>query len=909
MAKVSNQDIYNQDDNLSMEDYLLGTNTNTINKKTQTYSLGSIFSLFYNFLGFNAFLFTTDTTTYPIGTPGCFFVFNEDDDLTNDFTESRKITFSATDTYNFNVAEYFGIVVNSGKFLFKLINLEDKNNFIFLKPSNFVLGGTGTTFNVDVLAESGLSNGSFVNYKRYLLVLEFAAETFDPADYDLTDFTNTSGNPFITAQDLTDALALLPNPITNHSGLNLDDGTNPHGTTKDDVGLSNVDNTSDVDKPISTATQIALDEINLTLNPDRILSLGTETIDGNNYTYEGYSWQLDGVQINNIENPSIIVIPSATIGYKRNDISVFKSDGTIERIAGTETNGEVVTTPDVPEGTLFYKSYSINGVDIEVEPEPPAIDGAIYKKKIENTRYKSTLSGENIIIPFQAAGQSHYSVTSAALVSVAGFTTAGLTAPMYEGQDVIFENQTGHDITLKDSFGVDTSFVVGADLVVPNEGKIWFRFRNNELELIDKNWFGIQEVVTSENLGEFINGLDSKTDIKDVDEFIISDSEDLLKSKKTRFLDLKTKLKSYFDTFYLSLSIFNDFVTDVFDSLDNKLDKSTTASSVYGTDETGEQTMIPLSELGGGDFKKKIENTRYKSTLSGKNVIIPFQAAGQSHYSVTSAALVSVAGFTTAGLTAPMYEGQDVIFENQTGHDITLKDSFGVDTSFVVGADLVVPNEGKIWFRFRNNELELIDKNWFGIQEVVTSENLGEFINGLDSKTDIKDVDEFIISDSEDLLKSKKTRFLDLKTKLKSYFDTFYLSLSIFNDFVTDVFDSLDNKLDKSTTASSVYGTDETGEQTMIPLSTLVGNQIQQITPVTLLSGGWTLVSGLYQYDYTNINITTTTIVDVIPDNSTIEIVKNAEILPQTNISNGLVTIFSKNLPTSNIVVTLNIFN
>lgn len=203
MAKVSNQDIYNQDDNLSMEDYLLGTNTNTINKKTQTYSLGSIFSLFYNFLGFNAFLFTTDTTTYPIGTPGCFFVFDEEDNLTNDFTESRKITFSATDTYNFNVAEYFGIVVNSGKFLFKLINLEDKNNFIFLKPSNFVLGGTGTTFNVDVLAESGLSNGSFVNYKRYLLVLEFAAGTFDPADYDLTDFTNTSGNPFVR-QDALD---------------------------------------------------------------------------------------------------------------------------------------------------------------------------------------------------------------------------------------------------------------------------------------------------------------------------------------------------------------------------------------------------------------------------------------------------------------------------------------------------------------------------------------------------------------------------------------------------------------------------------------------------------------------------------------------------------------------------------
>lgn len=46
---------------------------------------------------------------------------------------------------------------------------------------------------------------------------------------------------------------------TNHSQLVLDDGTNPHGTTKSDVGLGNVDNTSDLDKPISTDTQTALD--------------------------------------------------------------------------------------------------------------------------------------------------------------------------------------------------------------------------------------------------------------------------------------------------------------------------------------------------------------------------------------------------------------------------------------------------------------------------------------------------------------------------------------------------------------------------------------------------------------------------------------------------------------------------
>ena len=96
-----------------------------------------------------------------------------------------------------------------------------------------------------------------------------------------------------------------------------------------------------------------INELFYSSNPDRIISLGTETIDGNEYTYEDYTWQLGGVQVNNIGNPSIIVIPSATIGFKRKDISVFMPTGTIERVAGPETDGEVVTSPDVPEGTLY----------------------------------------------------------------------------------------------------------------------------------------------------------------------------------------------------------------------------------------------------------------------------------------------------------------------------------------------------------------------------------------------------------------------------------------------------------------------------------------------------------------------------------------------------------------------------
>ena len=67
----------------------------------------------------------------------------------------------------------------------------------------------------------------------------------------------------------------LTEAIDNHSELNLDDGTNPHGTTKSDVGLGNVDNTSDLNKPISTATQNALDNKQNLLNTSSVSVAGS----------------------------------------------------------------------------------------------------------------------------------------------------------------------------------------------------------------------------------------------------------------------------------------------------------------------------------------------------------------------------------------------------------------------------------------------------------------------------------------------------------------------------------------------------------------------------------------------------------------------------------------------------------
>lgn len=74
---------------------------------------------------------------------------------------------------------------------------------------------------------------------------------------------STATNAAITTTDtVLSALGKLQKQISDNLSTltsHIGNKSNPHGTTKSHVGLGNVDNTSDLDKPISTATQTALD--------------------------------------------------------------------------------------------------------------------------------------------------------------------------------------------------------------------------------------------------------------------------------------------------------------------------------------------------------------------------------------------------------------------------------------------------------------------------------------------------------------------------------------------------------------------------------------------------------------------------------------------------------------------------
>ena len=83
-----------------------------------------------------------------------------------------------------------------------------------------------------------------------------------------------SGGYSGTAQDLKDEI----DDINGGTGVELQthliNYTNPHQVTATQVGLGNVDNTSDTNKPVSTAQQTALD-----LKVDKVLGKGLSTND------------------------------------------------------------------------------------------------------------------------------------------------------------------------------------------------------------------------------------------------------------------------------------------------------------------------------------------------------------------------------------------------------------------------------------------------------------------------------------------------------------------------------------------------------------------------------------------------------------------------------------------------------
>jgi hypothetical protein len=94
-----------------------------------------------------------------------------------------------------------------------------------------------------------------------------------------------------------------------------------------------------------------------------------------------------------------------------------------------------------------------------------------------------------------------------------------------------------------------------------------------------------------------------------------------------------------------------------------------------------------------------------------------------------------------------------------------------------------------------------------------------------------------------------------------------------------------------------------TGNNTYIQFST----PMTQISGLVLTQANWYENGTFWKYDLANANIKANDFVEVIPSNDDFVIVQTAEILAETTVTAGQVTIYANFEPTGDVNVTINI--
>lgn len=254
----------------------------------------------------------------------------------------------------------------------------------------------------------------------------------------------------------------------------------------------------------------AINELYLSSNPNRIISTGTEIKDGNQYTYVDYQWMINGQVFDNYNRPLSLLINPTTPGYKRNDIGILTNTGDVMQVQGEETNGEVVTSPDVPPGSILLKIYNVVGNQITIDPTP-IIVGNQFVEKTDFNPYNSNVTGTDAIIPLDPNGYSEIRLTNTGLISIAGYDlslisgNANAKSP-YPGKPFIIRNLTGNDVVIKKELpAADYPFYFSeeSDLVFPNNHYIYASFDPSGFRVIFKSWVDLSiklDKVTTEGV-------------------------------------------------------------------------------------------------------------------------------------------------------------------------------------------------------------------------------------------------------------------------------------------------------------------------------------------------------------------------------------------------------------------------
>lgn len=145
---------------------------------------------------------------------------------------------------------------------------------------------------------------------------------------------------------------------------------NPHSVTKSQVGLGNVDNTSDIDKPISTNTQTVLNtkaDKAITIIAGKGLTGGgdlssNKTIDIASAN-EGITVNADNIQLNTIDNLTSTSAAAPLSANQGKVLNETKADKTTQVVAGNGLTGGGALSGDVTVNVVNTDDSIVVGAD------------------------------------------------------------------------------------------------------------------------------------------------------------------------------------------------------------------------------------------------------------------------------------------------------------------------------------------------------------------------------------------------------------------------------------------------------------------------------------------------------------------------------------------------------------------
>lgn len=249
------------------------------------------------------------------------------------------------------------------------------------------------------------------------------------------DNTSDANKPVSTAQ--ASAIGVVQTNLDNHE----DDTSNPHGVTKAQVGLANVDNTSDLNKPVSTAQQTAIDAVQ-----DNLDSHETDTSNPHNVTKTQ-------VGLGNVNNTSDEDKPVSTL--QRAAIDGVQSNLTTH--VNNTSNPHSVTKAQVGLANVDNTS------DID-KPISSATQSALDDKLDANLTNADTVlvtnsTGDVVTESQESAFNRAYSDTIASPPTISGSAGSGTTTPRNDHQHPS-ETFTITNITISTGSWIDDSTYV-----------------------------------------------------------------------------------------------------------------------------------------------------------------------------------------------------------------------------------------------------------------------------------------------------------------------------------------------------------------------------------------------------------------------------------------------------------------